>query len=58
MKLIRLMRETKKEMKKVKWLKRKEIAEQFIIINVISILTLTYFGAIDFVIMMTKNLIN
>lgn len=38
------------ELSKVKWLKKKEILNLFIVVNVISILMIAYFGLIDFAI--------
>ena len=53
---MKFLENVKNELIKVKWLNKKQIMSQFIIVNVVSFLILIYFGAIDFAIVELKEL--
>lgn len=58
MKFFSFLKDVKNELSKAKWLKKKEIWSQFVIVNVISAIIIAYFLFIDVVIMGVKSLFN
>lgn len=58
MKFFSFLKDVKNELAKAKWLKKKEIWSQFVIVNVISAIIIAYFLFIDVVIMGVKSIFN
>ncbi len=50
-------KDVSKEIKKVHWLSKKEVASRFVVVHVIAAVISLYFGGIDFLFNTVKNLI-
>lgn len=50
------LKSVSKEMNKVSWLSKKEVLGQFLMIHIIGIIIIFYFGVIDFGVRVIKNI--